>query len=495
MLETAKKYTKNLKIYNIFVCLVILLGFFLRLKGYLHNPSFWHDECALAWNIKFKSYSELFGVLNFLQVAPPLFLVCTKFLTNIFGLSEAVFRFIPTIVGCSSVIAFYFLSKKVLSNKFSILMAIFLFAINPPLISYSFELKPYELDVFLIIIGLLFFIKLDIERLDIRKALLYGVLLALMPWVSFTSVFILVSGFINSFLIRIKTDVLKKIILFFPLLVSGLIYFKISLFANYTGTSMVSGWQGYFITLNVKHFIWLFTNNLNYLFQPCTFTLFLFMLLIIGGIIFYRSQSLFFNLSFKSFCVFVLLSMAHVYPFAERLALFLLPIFILYMVKPLDLISKRNKIVSSLIIVLFIITFYPQILNAKEMLLAGALDKDEYPREMMEQMKSRIKPNDLIFINNPSESEFAYYSSFYNIKNRIIQERIEKNLSQQAYTNELNSLKEGYYWFYLPVDYVNIPIIPWVEDWSTKYETLYKIKTGKKYKGMLMYIHINKKEK
>lgn len=492
MSENRKKFKDKFNSYNILISLVILLGIFLRLKGYLYNPSFWHDECALAWNVKFKSYPELFGVLNFLQVTPVLFLIITKILTQIFGYSEQVFRLIPFVCGISSVLVFYLLSKKVFSSKISVFAAVFLFAVNSTLINYSFEFKPYGLDVFFVIICLLFFVNLDIEKLNVKKALLFGIFLSVIPWFSFASVFILAGGFINLFLNKIKSNWNQKIALFMPLLLSSLIYLKTSLLANYTGTQMVSGWQGYFITLNVKHFLWLFTENLDYLFWPCTYVLFLLIFILWGIFLLYKEKNSFFNVAVASLAFFIIVSLLKIYPFAERLALFLTPIFMLFMIKPLDLVPSQNKLKSSLIIFLFLITFYPQIIYTEELLSAKIFDKQAYPREMVEFMIKKLHPHDIIFVSEAAAPEFAYYSSFYKIKNKVIQEKIGFAPSKK-YLNKLNELQNGYYWFYMPDDYVDNPVIPWVENWAKKSKIIYIKKTGKKYKGMLMYVYVSKR--
>ena len=248
--ERLKRYS-----FNVLMALAIFLGLYLRFKGYWMNQSFWHDECGIAWNIKFKSYSQLFGVLDFLQVAPPFFLIITKFFVNIFGYSERVFRFIPFLAGCLSIVGFYFLSCKALKQKMSILLAVFLFSINQMLINYSFEFKPYEVDVFFTIICLLFFVNLDIEKLNRKKTFLYGFLLSIVPWFSFISVFAIVGGFLDLFFNRKKNDIDKKLILALPLLISGLLFLKFFVFANYTGTVIVSGWGEYFVTLNSLQFL------------------------------------------------------------------------------------------------------------------------------------------------------------------------------------------------------------------------------------------------
>ena len=94
MIEVLKKYS-----YIVCVVLIILLGFGLRLYLYLSAPSFWFDESALGYNVLTLSYKKLFGILHLQQVAPPLFLVSTKFLTTIFYSSDKILRLIPFIIG------------------------------------------------------------------------------------------------------------------------------------------------------------------------------------------------------------------------------------------------------------------------------------------------------------------------------------------------------------------------------------------------------------
>ena len=97
------------RLYPIFLLIILFIGFFLRTKAYLINQSFWHDECALAWNIINRSYKELFQPLRFLQSAPILFLIITKYLVEVFGKNEIVFRFIPYLSSILSLAGFYFI--------------------------------------------------------------------------------------------------------------------------------------------------------------------------------------------------------------------------------------------------------------------------------------------------------------------------------------------------------------------------------------------------
>lgn len=472
--------------YNILLCLVILLGILLRLKGLLINPSLWHDECALAWNIKFKSYPELFGILRFMQVAPPFFTIATKFLTGIFGYSEIVLRFIPFITGCLSIVAFYFLASKTFNLKSTTLWAVFFFAVNQRLINYSFELKHYGIDVFFTIICLLFFVNLNIEKLDIKKVVFYGILLALIPWCSFVAVFIIIGGFLNLFFKNIKSNLEKKTVLILPILISGLIYLKIYLFANYTGAHMVVGWHDYFVTANPLSIFQLIIESVRYLFYPIDYVLFFLILFIWGIIILYKEKSSFINVAIAGFIVFIIASFLHIYPFFGRVILFLTPIYLLLVIKPLDLVSFDKKFKLCIILFLTFFTLWPQITQADHLARVKSISRGEYPREMMDFMMKNIKKDDIIFVNKQSNIEFIYYSSFYNIKNNVIYETVT-NEAAKKYIPFLNTLRRGYYWFYLPYDSQDASVFQYILPWAATKKIFYSYRNNK---SILMYVYI-----
>lgn len=476
--------------YAILLGLVILLGFLLRLKGLLNNSDLWHDECALAWNVKYKNYGDFFGILRFMQMAPPFFMIMTKIITTVFGISNISLRILPFFAGLASIIAFYFLAVKTIKSRAVALWAVFFFAINQRLIGYSFEFKQYSFDVFFTIICLLFFINLDLEKLNARKAVSYGILLSIVPWFSFASAFIIAGGVIN-IIFKITKNKSKNLLFpisyfLFPLLISCLIYLKLYLVNNYTGTHMVNYWQGSFLNFNPVFFIYLFINNIRYFFFPTPYVLFLLILLFWGIRIFYREKSEFIKLFSTSFILLVIASLLHLYPFSNRLILFLLPMFLLLMMKPLDIASLDKKIKSFMVILLTFFTLYPQVVAINYYIHTKNISRGEYPHEMMDYMLKTIKKGDNIFVNSASDVEFYYYSSFYNIKNNVIQERVT-NEAPEKYTAFLNHLKKGYYWLYLPYDSALQPVFQYILPWSENQKILYAFK---KNKSILMYIYV-----
>ena len=472
MLNIFKKYW-----YVFSLLLIILFGVFLRLKGLLINPSMWHDECALGWNIRFKNYSDFFGILRFMQMAPPFFMVATKLTTKIFGLNDIVLRLLPFLAGIASLIAFYFLASTNLKFKFAVLCAVFFFAINQQLINYSFEFKPYNIDVLFTIICLLFFINLNMQKISTKKTFFYGLLLAIVPWFSFVSVFTIAGGFLNLFFKHIKSDWRKKLLLALPIMISGLIYLKIYLMNNYTGTHMVNYWQNSFVNANPFFFLHLLVENMKYFFFPSQYALFMLILLIWGAVIFLREKSPFINISLTSFILLIVASFLHFYPFSSRLVLFLVPIFLLLILKPLDLISSAKRFRSFIIIALALFTFFPQIIQTADFIRTKNISKGENPREMMEFLVKNLKEGDIIVVNNASNTEFEYYSSFYNIENKIFRENLA-NKPDASYLSLLDNFPKGHYWFYLPFDYSHTKVIPFILQWAKTKKILYSYKNN-----------------
>jgi hypothetical protein len=136
-------------IFAITTCAIMFLGIFLRLKMLSANLEFWHDESSLGLNLLKNGYLIYFKTLDYAQAAPPLFLIWEKFLALTFGFKDIVIKITPFLFGNISLILFYFFAKKFLRARFSLLLSLFLFAINIPLILYSTQFKPYIIEVFL----------------------------------------------------------------------------------------------------------------------------------------------------------------------------------------------------------------------------------------------------------------------------------------------------------------------------------------------------------
>ncbi len=414
------------RLYPIFLLIILFIGFFLRTKAYLINQSFWHDECALAWNIINRSYKELFQPLRFLQSAPILFLIITKYLVEVFGKNEIVFRFIPYLSSILSLAGFYFLSKKTLKTNLSIIFANLLFAVNLPLYYYSSEFKPYSTDVLFCILSCLLFISLNKKVL-----ILYSLILSSFIWFSFPAVFLL-SAILFLVIFNKNYSIKEKIIYIIPHIVSGLL-FCVTFFTKmfqFQKTGMISYWQNEFISIKNIHTI--FQQAFNFMFNESLITI---ILSIIGLFIFIKNKEKFGTLTFTILSTVIIISSLHLYPFSGRLILFLIPIIILLITKTFD--SKKAK--SLFFLGLCILSIYPQFSNTFNTIIKNNYNKNNpNPREMAKYLKNQINKEDIIYINTASNSDYLYYKQIYNINNKYF-------IETPQYIQKNNKV-----WFFLP---------------------------------------------
>ena len=172
--------------------LVVGAGILLRLARYADNRSLWLDESYLSLNIIEKSATELLGKLDYLQAAPPGFLLAEKLAVTFLGESEYALRLVPLIAGIASLFLFCAVARRFLALS-ALLLATVLFAVNEPLIYYSSEVKPYSTDV-AVGLGLLLLACRITENTDGRPVPRHSVLAlagVVGVWFSFTAVFVL----------------------------------------------------------------------------------------------------------------------------------------------------------------------------------------------------------------------------------------------------------------------------------------------------------------
>ena len=394
------------KLYPIFLLLIFALSFYLRTKVYLTNQSFGHDECALAWNILNKNYVELLQPLRFLQAAPLLFLLFTKLETDIFGYSELVFRFIPYISGVLSIIGFYFLSKIILKNKYSILFSNLIFALNIPLFYYTGEFKPYSSDVLFCILSILIFLNINKKNL-----LLLSAILEVFIWFSFPTVFI-ISTIILIILLSKNYSLKEKSLFLFSQIINGILFYIIffeNMFNTHKG-GMTEYWNNYFI--NINNFPDIMQQAFGFMFLESRF---LIILSVFGLLMFLKEKHLFGKFVITLLVVLISASVLKIYPFAVRLILFLIPVFILLISKTID----YKNTVTLLFLSIFLIGMYPNFKATFNTIVENKYNKyNTTPREIAAYLSSKIKDNDIVYVNFDSNSDYLYYKQIYNIKNK-----------------------------------------------------------------------------
>lgn len=441
-----KKIGKSL--YFISIIIIFILAFVLRIKTYLLARPPWHDECSLAVNILTRNCWEFFRPLAHSQKAPVVFMMLVKIFSYLLGVKELGLRFIPFVSGLLSVFVFYFFSKRILVSKTSILAANFLFAINYELIYYSQEFKQYSFDVLLFMINILIFAKLDLQNISYKKCLLFSLVSLLFVLASFPCAFVV--GVYVLFCILNKINA-KKILLFnLPLIISYVFYYFMVLH-NMQANEVAkysSYWNMGFLKLNIYSLLSNFKENFNFFFTPNNFVLIGIVLFSIGLILLCKNKNKINQIILLSFLGIILASFLKIYPIWQRTALYLLPIFILFISKPLDLISKDKKIASFIIIVLFLMCFskynFPYIKNFfKDKIFVRTETLTIFPK-----LVEKYNSDDILIINSSTKADFIYYSEIYEFKPRNVVLAVIKQYDKKYYYNVMNALpKEHTYWF------------------------------------------------
>jgi Dolichyl-phosphate-mannose-protein mannosyltransferase len=168
------------------------LGFLLRVAVYLRDRTFWMDEGSLFANLKGKPILDFSQPLTGDQLAPFGFLIAERVLLSVLGTSRYVARFVPLACGIAALFLFARLVRVVLPRR-AALVALALFACSDDLIYFSSELKPYSVDLAVgLALSLAVFDALG-KPIRGRHVAVLAVGVAVAPWCSFPSVFVVVA--------------------------------------------------------------------------------------------------------------------------------------------------------------------------------------------------------------------------------------------------------------------------------------------------------------
>ncbi len=471
-------------IYPILIGTIFLIGIVLRLKFYITNYPLWHDECSLAMSIINKNIWEYFGLLDYNQSAPPIFMMITKLFANMFGIKEFVLRILPFICGIASIPVFYYFSKMFLDKKFALVIVNFLFAINYHLIHYSLEFKQYSSDVLLFMLCCILCSKVDLKNISLNKFILLTGIFTIAPMISIPTVFVIL-GFLIHQIVLHKKEILKNI-----LIVSGITF---SIWAIYAFSTLLPQkfimdglyyWENSFITFNLKSLLGLIRINLLYYLHPNKFILFDLILLITGLCFllkdFKNKSSAILSLSLFFIAI---TSYLRQYPIFERVSLYLIPVILVLLIIPINKISLSKKFLC----IMFVFMTLAGLSSYNLSYFKGFSNQDLFHRNnargaMQDLIKHYENHENYIIVNSASKSEFNYYKKyfdFYPEKVLIVQ---TPNYSESEYLKSLDVLPSNNdYWFYYAYDYSHSPVIPFLKEYSKRYTVRYENTIGGSY--------------
>lgn len=169
---------------------VFAVGLCLRVRLYAASFSLFLDECALALNIQHRSYTTLSQTLDYNQAAPLGLLYLLKALTGTLGFTEHVLRLLPLIFGLGTIAAFYILTRQIFSG-WALVAVNLLMCVNHGAIEYVAQAKQYSLELMVTVLMLLLSRPLFDPNCRPKVLWINSLALGLLPWFSFSAVFVL----------------------------------------------------------------------------------------------------------------------------------------------------------------------------------------------------------------------------------------------------------------------------------------------------------------
>ena len=128
-----------------FYCL-IGAGLLLWLINWWHARPVFIDEANVARNLFDRSFTGFFQPLDHQQYAPPFFMVVSKLCGELFGYGERALR-LPAMLGGLVALCGLLLSVRKLELAWWGLLPVVLLFVNPTVLRYVGEMKPYCLDL------------------------------------------------------------------------------------------------------------------------------------------------------------------------------------------------------------------------------------------------------------------------------------------------------------------------------------------------------------
>lgn len=446
-----------------------LIAIILRVKTFLVGRPLWHDECSVALSLLDRNMFDFLRPLEHFQCAPPIFMSLSKLLTYIFGLHEYTLRLIPFAASILSLPAFYFLSKEFLKSKWLILAVNFLFAINYQLVYYSQEFKQYSSDVLISILTLYFLSKTDLEKLNTKQTVTFGIIISLLPLMAFPTAFI-IFPYILMQIFKYKKAIIKKMSLFLiPSFIIFTIYYVTVVAASHASQIDIGSyfWELGFLKLNPISWLKVFKLNFDYFFMPNNMLLFILILFITGIVQTIKQKTNLSKLFLYTLLLTILASFFKFYPLIQRTSLYLIPILLLVISLPVDKINKTRKIYSAIMIIFFAAYFSRYSVKYFADFFNHDVFIQEDPKTLMQIIKENYKSDEIVAYNIASDSEYIFYSRYYNFK-PITDVKINTlDNKKETCFNILNQLPKGRtYWFYYSFEYAKNPVIGFLKEWS-----------------------------
>jgi mannosyltransferase len=188
--------------------LAVIVAIALRF-WHLGSQSLWYDEYITTLDLKNRLAEMVISALPHTEGSPPLYFVLQWFWVPIVGRGDAAVRSLSALAGIATVPVTYLVARELQQSRRIARIAAFLVAVNPLLVWYSQEARPYSLLALTGTISVFFWAR-ALRRQGRRDALWWGIAAAAALCTHYFAVFLILPEL--AWLMYMRRDRVKDVV-------------------------------------------------------------------------------------------------------------------------------------------------------------------------------------------------------------------------------------------------------------------------------------------
>lgn len=378
--ESMKLLEKNI-IYKFVIVIIVLFGSAIQILSYINNAGYYYGDEIYSIESGIISFKNIFFDFspgaNFL----PAYKLLLKILYDIFGTNWPVFKLPSLFAGIASLFFFYNVLKRIFNNKLLIISCLLLFSLSYSVIFFSHNVKPYIIEVLLGLIILNYCLSKDITtkfyntKIEFIRDILFSILciytsMPIIIVIESSWLILFITSLIKKIYINIKSFIILQI---FIIGFTTLEFFTYIIFmlkddgikqqwidCNYYNPNSVDAVNSliHFIYFKFEYGDYSLSFHLNSIY--IILLLLMFTLSIITILLQKKYKGLLISLPFFIFITISFVPYPYgIFPFTNRIILFLIPnlIILTFAIFDINFNNKKFKIVNNIILILVITGF------------------------------------------------------------------------------------------------------------------------------------------